>query len=43
MLSLTLNNRKSGYYPPATLMVLKTIKVKNDNLSKGTPLPNKNV
>jgi hypothetical protein len=43
MLNLTLNIPKSGYYPLATLMVQKTIKVKIDNLSKGTPLPDKNV
>jgi hypothetical protein len=43
MLNLTLNNQKSGYYPLVTLMVQKTIKVKIDNPSKGTPLPDKNV
>jgi hypothetical protein len=39
MLILTLNQQKSGYYPLATLMVKKTIKVKNEKSSKGTPLP----
>jgi hypothetical protein len=39
MLSLTLNNQKSGYYPLATLMVQKTIKVKIDNPGKVPPLP----
>jgi hypothetical protein len=43
MLNLTLNNQKSGYYSLATLMALKTIKVKIDNPSKGTPLPDKNI
>jgi hypothetical protein len=29
----------SGYYPLTTLMVIVTIKVKNEKSSKGTPLP----